>query len=231
MKYMIAVISFALAVPTTAQAASLTPAQAFARAWIDPESTADSAHAANQEKLQRCIRAGYMSQQQIDANRSRLALYEKTYVDGLGQVQEKIARGAADLLSTSDLRQIATTFASPAFRQMRKEGLAGMAQTIAPNIPGCGDNSRPMNLTQLGATARKRLRPDEVAKFRTFAFSPAGQHFSAVLPQLTPMMMQAMREDVIHAMEVAGASEAAQNEVRKAPDLITDNPITATPAP
>jgi hypothetical protein len=136
-------------------------------------------------------------------------------------VQQKVAGKAAQLLSTADLRQITATLTTPLFRQVRRQALAGMAQTLVPRIPGCGDESKPMDVTELGSRALKRVTPAQVAKLRTFMMSPAGQHFNRALAQLMPVLMQAYREEAANAMMVAGGSPEMQDAIRRMPSPIT----------
>ncbi|WP_353228695.1 hypothetical protein [Novosphingobium sp.] len=228
MRYLFA--AAALMLSSTGQAAepAASPAQAFAHAWLDRDSTTAFSRLALHDKLQRCVNRGLVEQSRIDAARPKLELYLNTFFDGFDRVEGRVADKAQTVLSANDLRSLAKAFSSAPFRRMRKEALANMSQTIVPAVPGCGDQGKPVAVSQLGANVLAGLRPAEIAQFRALAMSPPLQHFGHVMPQLMAVMMDAYRDDVAHAMQVIGASPAAEQAMRAMPSpIVMDAPPPA----
>jgi hypothetical protein len=208
-----------------------TAAQAFAHAWIDRDSTISVTKLAMQEKFQHCIASGAMTQEKLDAIRPKLELYQTAVFEGFARVQERVAQKAQELLSDQDLRALARTMASPIFRTMRRDSIASMTQKLVPAIPGCGDDGTPVTLGQLGSSALPHLRPAEIAELRTIVVTPAWQHLVHAMPQLMPVMVQGYRDEVAHALQVVGASQAAQDKARSMPSPVVLDPPATTPAP
>ena len=211
--------------------AGLTPSRAFAAAWIDAESTNSFMRLALKEKLARCVASGTMTQDRVDALRPSYDLYQSTLFAGLGNVREKVAEKAQGLLSAQDLHALARAFSTPVFRSMRKEVLAGVAQKLVPAVPGCGDSGAPLTISQLGAAALPKVRPEEMAQLRALAISPAFQHLNRAMPQLMPVLNQAYRDEGVHALQVVGASTAAQDRMRIMPSPILVDPPSQAPVP
>lgn len=239
-RHVFAAVALLAASPAAAAPADPAAALAFAHAWMDQEAIISFSSDALRLKMERCVKAGTMTQEQLDAVQPGLTLYLTTFLGGLEHVQQKVADKAALIMSTADLRQLATTFSTPLFRQIRKQSLTGMAANLVPRVPGCGDKAQPIAVSEFGATAIKRMTPAQIKLLAAFAMSPAGQHMRVALPQLTPVMMDALREEVANAVKAVGGSQEMQDKVRQMPSPITvgappppsaPSPVPAQPAP
>jgi hypothetical protein len=227
---LVAATALLAASPAAAAPADPAAALAFAHAWLDPDTINLFSRDALRLKLERCVKSGSWSEEQLAASQPALDVYLTTFLGGLGRVQQQIANKAAQVLSNADLRQLATTFGSPLFRQLRKQVMVGMAQTLVPRLPGCGDESRPIGVSEFGATMAKRLTPAQYKKLAAFAMSPAGQHFNRALPELNPVMLGAMRAEAANAIKTLGGTEEMQDKIRRYPSpFIMDAPPPLPP--
>jgi len=207
------------------------PALAFAGAWLDQTTAINVTKLALQEKFAHCLARGMMTQDKLDAIRPKLEFYQTTVFEGFGHVQDRVALKAQELLSDQDLRVLARTLASPMFRNMRRESTASMTQRLVPAIPGCGDDGTPVTLGQLGTAALPHLRPAEIAELRTLMSTPAWQHLMHAMPQLMPVVVAGYRDEVAHALQVVGASQAVQDKARAMPSPVILDPPATTPVP
>jgi len=214
---LVAAIALLGASPAAAGPADPAAALAFAHAWLAPDTINLFSRDALRLKLERCVKAGSWSEERLAASQPGLDIYLTTFLGGMERVQQQIANKAAQVLCTADLRQLTTTFSSPLFRQLRRQVLAGMAQTLVPRLPGCGDESRPIGVSEFGAAMAKRLTPAQYKKLAAFAMSPAGQHFNRALPELNPVMLGAMREEAANAIKAVGGTEEMQDKLRQYP--------------
>jgi hypothetical protein len=217
--------------PAATSSTTLSPAQAFSRAWLDKDATISFFQLALNEKLQHCVASGTITQEHLDTVRPRLELYQKSLFDGIGTVQDLVAAKAQMLLSAQDLRWLARTFSTPMFRTMRKDAMGSMSQKLVPAIPGCGDKGKQVTVSQLGAAAVPKLRPAEVAQLRVLIAAPAFQHLNRAMPQLMPVMSDGYRDVVGHALQAIGAPTAVQDKVRNTPSPVVLDPPATAPAP
>jgi|GEM_PF-2618476 len=216
-----------VALPLPALAAPSAAARAFAAAWVDQDTVTTVARQSLASKIDTCVKNGMIAPEVLGAEQPLLELYLNTFLDGLGRVQDKVAVQAQTLLSNADLATLAQTFSSPAFRAMRRQVLPGMMTKLVPAIPGCGDDGKPVKLSELSAGALPRMTQPQLMALRRLAISPAGQHFSRAMPQLTATMTAAFRDEVQVAMQAVGASPEAQSRVRAVPSpVIVDAPPT-----
>lgn len=230
MRTVFAIGALFLSVPASAAPGdAVSPGKAFANAWVDRASTISFARQAVQDKLETCLKSGQIAPEVLEAERPLLDLYLETFFGGIERVQDRVADKAQGVLAPADLRALTHTFSTPAFRIMRRQALARMAQKMVPAIPGCGNEGRSVTLGELASGALPHMTPAQMTELRKIVVSPAWQHFNRALPQLMPVLNDAFRDEVAHALRVAGASPDAIQEARTAPSPIVPDPPHVSP--
>ena len=231
MRLWIAAMALVLSGPALAAPEITGPARAFALAWVDREATISFGRQAMDEKLDTCVRRGLIAPDVLAAERPLLDLYMDTFFEGTTRVQDKVAARAQTVLSAADLRVLAQMFATPTFRILRRQVMAGVAPKIVPAIPGCGDQGHQVTVGQLASGAMPHLTPAQKVQMRNLALSPAGQHFAKALPQLMAVLNDAYRDEAQHALQVAGASPEVQSAARAMPAPVVIAPPVPMPPP